>query len=425
VIRYARSAAAYLAVSAAAFLGTAPLSAFHVHQVSWVTLLANALAVPMFGTITVALGVAAALSYPLSRTLAGLLIDAAWPGLWLGEHIVRLFSTVPGAGLRVVTPSLVELALAYALLLAVLCLDGRRRRAIVSLLVLLALSDAGWWYRERLYRSDLRVTFLSVGQGDAAVVECPGSAVMVIDGGGLGDGSFDVGERLIAPFLWRRKIARIDTAVMSHPQWDHYGGLSYVVRQFRPSEFWSTGDIARGSVHFSELEKALDATGVHRVALGPGMTRRCGDALVRILGPTTRSESVNDRSLVFRLEWSDGGVLFTGDIEWEGEAALLAAADGALRSMVLKVPHHGSATSSTPAFVDAVHPVWAVASIGFDNRFGFPHAKTLATYAHAGVRLLRTDRDGAVRLTMERSGSTTVQVTRHAHEEEAKHLFAR
>jgi len=412
VMRHARPAAAYAAVSAAAFLGTAPLTAFHFNQISWVALLANALVVPVLGTVTVSLGLTAALLYPLSALLAGVLVDAAWPSLWLGRQLVRFFATFPHAALRVVTPSVTELAIAYALLLCLLCGAGRRRLCTVGLLALLALLDAGGWYCDRFHRPDLRVTFLSVGQGDSAVVECPGSAVMVIDGGGLGDGSFDVGERLIAPFLWGRKIGRIDTVVMSHPQWDHYGGLAYLVRQFRPREFWSTGDVAHDSVRFSDLENALDAAGVRRVTLGPGMIRRCGDAVVRALGPTKRSESINDRSLVLQVERSGGRVLFTGDIEREGEAALLGTTDGRLRSTVLKVPHHGSATSSTAAFVAAVHPVWAVASVGFENRFGFPQAKTLATYAEAGVRLHRTDRDGAVRLTIHRGGSATVQVTR-------------
>ncbi len=410
-IRHARIVAAYAAVSATAFVATTPLTAFHFNQVSWVALLANAVVVPLLGTVTVALGLSAALLYPLSRALAGLLVDAAWPSLWLGGHLVSAFAALPHAALRVVTPSVPELGIAYALLLAVLCLEGKKRAQVIVALLLLAGADAAWWYGDRFERSALRVTFLSVGQGDSAIVECPGAAVMVIDGGGLGDGSFDVGERLIAPFLWRRKIARVDTLVMSHPQFDHYGGLIFLARQFEPREFWSTGDVARGSVHFAELQQALRDAGTRRVALSAGSERRCGDAVVRIVGPRDGSTSVNDRSLVLEVERAGARVLFTGDIEREGEAALLAAAVP-LRSSILKVPHHGSNTSSTPAFVAAVRPRWAVASLGFENRFGFPRARTLSTYAAVGARLLRTDRDGAIRVRIDDRGRATVRATR-------------
>ena len=112
---------------------------------------------------------------------------------------------------------------------------------ILPALLFLLLADGTYWTWQRFFRQDVRVTFLDVGQGDAAVVEFPGSHVMVIDGGGFASQTFDSGEAIIAPFLWDRKIARVDTLVMSHPQLDHYGGLAFLAKHFSVHEFWFNG----------------------------------------------------------------------------------------------------------------------------------------------------------------------------------------
>ena len=100
--------------------------------------------------------------------------------------------------------------------------------------------DAGYWTHERFFNPDLRVTFLSVGEGDGAVLQFPGSRVMVIDGGSS-YGGFDSGERIVAPFLWSRKIMRVDYIALSHPDLDHFGGLDFIAMNFAPRAFWTTG----------------------------------------------------------------------------------------------------------------------------------------------------------------------------------------
>jgi competence protein ComEC len=408
-IRWARPIAVYLTVSGAAMVGTVPLTAFHFNQASIVALAANSLVVPILGTGAVAVGLSAALLYPVTTVGAELLVALSWPLLRLGTALVTLFAELPYASVRVVTPSFIEVAIIYGALLVSLCVRGRWRTLGLAVAGFLVLLDAGWWYRERYLGRDLRVTFLSVGQGDATVIECPGGQVLVVDGGGIGDGSFDIGERVIAPYLWSRKIARLDAVILTHPQWDHYGGLAFLTEHFAPGEFWSNGDEPRRSKRFDQLRATIRDSQTRSVITPVGMERACGGAVVRVLGPSGVSESLNDRSLVLQVELGSTAVLLTGDVERAGEAALLAAGRDRLRSAVLKVPHHGSSTSSSPSFVAAVAPRVAIASLGFDNRFGFPHPKTLATYRSAGVSFLRTDLDGAVTLTVAADGHMKIQ----------------
>jgi len=400
-----RSLAVYAVVSVSALAATVPLTAWHFNQVSLVAPLANALVVPLLGSVAVALGLLAAMLYAISTPLARACVMLAGPFVQLGLWVVDLCAALPGAAVRVVTPTLFELALLYAALLSLACLRGRVRLVSVVMLVLLGVADGVYWYADRYHRRDLRVTFLSVGQGDSAVVELPGGEVMVVDGGGLGSDSFDVGERVIAPFLWSRKIAHVDYLVLSHPQWDHYGGLTFLASHFSPREFWWNGENA-ASERFAELRRILQENGVRQLSVHRAERRRLGvvDAVTLAPPPQLDGLSVNDESVVVSLTYAERRILFTGDIETPAEAELVAAADGQLTSTVLKVPHHGSHTSSSPQFLAAVAPALAVVSAGFENRYGFPHPDVMRRYAGRHCPLVRTDLDGAVQVQIAADG---------------------
>jgi competence protein ComEC len=189
----------------------------------------------------------------------------------------------------------------------------------------------------------LRATFLDVGQGDACVVELPHGRVMVVDGGGTFDPSFDPGRQVIAPFLWRHGIRRIDLMVLSHPHPDHANGLATLVEQFPVGALWTNGQetsqpgtvalLAAAQRHAVPvpLPRALDLGGAQVVPLAPF------DDSGALAVDAARSE--NDNSLVVAVGWRDRRLLFAGDIEAEGEAALLARVGAGARADVVKVPH--------------------------------------------------------------------------------------
>jgi competence protein ComEC len=403
----------YGMVSVTALAATMPLTALHFNQVSIVAPLANALVVPLLGSAAVALGLAAALLYLISAPLAQCCVFIAGPVVKLGVWLVEVFSALPYASVRAVTPDAVELVLLYTALFALVRLSGRARTVTLVVVALLAFGDGTWWYADRYHRAALRITFLSVGQGDSAVVEFPGADVMVIDGGGARGESFDPGERVIAPFLWSRKIARVDYLVLSHPERDHYGGFPFLAANFSPREFWSNGAQASTDA-FARLQQLLSENGAEKVVLLRGARRQIGNVQVVVDSPPQRMSgfSSNNQSLVLSLGFGGARVLFTGDIEARAEEDLVAALDGSLASTVLKVPHHGSDTSSTGPFLDAVRPRYAVISAGFDNRFHFPRAAVVHRYAARGCRLARTDMDGAVHVRIGPAGEIAMRPER-------------
>lgn len=413
----------YVAVSFWAMLGTAPLTAFHFNQFSLVGLIANAVVVPIMGFGAVISGLLAAglsfVSIPLARGplwLAGQFASA-------GTALAGWFEAWPLAWARVFTPTVVELLIVYGFLLlwltaplkgaalrrqlrapappALASRDRARapgwRAVCAAALGAALLLDAGWWTWQRYFNSTLRVTFLSVGEGDAAVVRFPGSRVMLVDGGGAFGGSFDPGERIVAPFLWSQKIMHVDYLTLSHPDRDHFGGLLFLARNFAPSEFWTGGTASADTSYAALLDAVAKAGARQRVCNSASTPMRMGGVTLRCLGPlaTLAELKKNNSSMVIRMSYGPATVLFAGDLEARGERELMASGAD-LRATILKVPHHGSRTSSSPPFLAAVAPAVAVISLGYHNRFNFPAPEVIERYRAAGVTVLRTDDDGAI-----------------------------
>jgi competence protein ComEC len=287
----------------------------------------------------------------------------------------------------------------------------------------------------------LRVTFLDVGQGDAAVIEAPGGGVWLVDAGGVPYAPPGADVRAVAGapglavarFLETRRIDRIDVVIVSHPHPDHYLGLLALAPRFPIGELWIAAPApgtapppgvtagAPGRIpSFEAIARALAATGTRVVHPPIGPARASGDVLLRVLAPVHDPgsgplpyaaadpvRSVNDDSLVIAVERAGRRVLFLGDIEHEGEDRLVASPIE-LASDVVKVAHHGSATSSSPALVAATHPGLAVISLARGNRFAFPAAEVVARWQAVGAVVLRTDQAGAITVVVDAAGAITV-----------------
>ena len=405
--RLTRFALRMIAASAAAIVATLPIAAYHFSQVQPAGLLTNLVVVPLAELLVVPTG------------LAGALLSAAHapPGDWLllltgfeaelmGAFVRWCATWAPSW--RVAQPSFVEVVALYAGLGALALNVRHARRVLVACWLLVALA-VGVRLGFQRTSTMLTATFLDVGQGDACVLELPGGRVAVIDGGGSFDPSFDPGEQVIAPFLYRRGIHRIDLVILSHPHPDHANGLGFLVESFEVGEVWTNGQPTAqpGTVRLlaAAARKQIPTPTPHPLSLGEVRFVPLApfDADGHFTIDPTFGE--NDNSLVVAVEYAGRRLLFAGDLEADGEAALIARTTP--RADVLKVPHHGSRTSSSRELIDAVRPEVAVVSVGERNRWGFPNAAVVARYRAANTRLYRTDRDGAVVLTISRAGTLT------------------
>jgi len=254
----------------------------------------------------------------------------------------------------------------------------------------------------------LQVTCLDVGQGDSAVVRFPDGRTLLVDAGGLrGTSSFDIGGRVVSPALWALKVRRLDVLAITHPDPDHAGGSASVFRDFSPREVWE-GIPVGANEHLQILRREATAHAVPWRSLHAGDSFSFGAAALRVLHPPApdweRQRVRNDDSLVLELRLGRVSILLPGDVGAEVERGLALRLQPSGLS-VLKVPHHGSATSSSAALLAAVRPAVAILSAG---RGGWLGGGVLERYRAAGAEMFRTDQDGAV--TVETDGNR-VEVT--------------
>jgi competence protein ComEC len=242
--------------------------------------------------------------------------------------------------------------------------------------------------------SGVELTALDVGQGDSILLR-DSQATMHVEGGGRNEDA-RFGESPLLPLLVDRGVAHVDVVVLSHAHPDHCGGLPAVLEHLDPGELWLAPRALRGECAQDILTSAAEHRVPIRILLRPA-TRVVGTMRVTTLLPSRgfRRAPENNSSVVLRIEGEGRRILLTGDLEREGELDLL---DSDLRASILKVPHHGSRSSTIEPFLERVAPRVALISCGRDNLFHHPHDEVIERLDANGVRIWRTDRDGSVTL---------------------------
>ncbi len=416
--RGGRGLVGFVLVSALAIAGTAPVVLLHFNQTSVVGIAANLFLVPLVGFVVIPAGLVSAFVSLFFEPAAAL-------GFWLSIKILHLalmgvgfFSGFSFAAVKTVTPSLMEIFLYYLTGWALLNLRKTTVAPwVLAAAIVLAAGDGLYWSYQRLWHRDLKVTAIDVGQGGCTLMEMPGGGVVLYDGGGFSDNRlFDMGQRVVAPVLWRRKIATVDILVLSHPNADHLNGLIYIARHFNVRELWSNGDVNTTNGYGelmavcreqAILVRTVDAGTAETIA-GPVTLRVLHPPADFLSQPDDRDQDYrNNGSVVVKATMGETAFLLTGDIEARAESELVQRTGRGLASTVLFAPHHGSRTSSSAELIAAVAPAVVVISAGADNRFGFPHAEVTGRYRAAGSRILCTGTHGAISM---RSDGKTVHV---------------
>ena len=389
-------------------LFTAPVVLYHFHRLTPSGLLTNLIAVPLVGFLVLPAGLLALCSLPISTFLAGFLLTLGALGLNLLVTVAVKIASFPWTSFWPGSPKAWQVGITYVLLLVPFVRITPWRRAGVMVAGCLLLL-ASWMTPRYLLSTEslLRVTYLDVGQGNSAVVEFPGGGVLLVDGGGFHGGSFDVGQHVVAPYLWHRRFHRLEAMVLSHAHPDHFRGLNFIATHFSVGQFWNN-KLPNGHPDFVQLMNKLAQKNI--ACLGPqdlSSLHNIRGVEVQLLHPPPHfspdpkipsARELNNHSLVLRLNYKNISFLFPGDIEKETEYRL--ASQHLLEPVdVLLVPHHGSRTSSSLRFLRRLKPQIAVFSVGFDNPFRLPSGQVLERYRELGVNIYRTDHHGAITIS--------------------------
>jgi competence protein ComEC len=425
------------AMSAAAAFFLLPVTSHYFHRIPLVSVPANLTTVPILGIWLIPLGLLSAVIVPISTEIAGRLLQIASWGLDIWMSIIQFWADLPWSNIRTITPNLFEILLFYLFLFFAFffkrCKWARTGLVVVAVLTL---SDIAYWVHAVRFNKDLQVTFLDVGKGNAALVSFPGGKKMLIDGGGFGSGRFDVGEMVVAPYLWHSKILRVDYLVLSHPQADHMNGLCFIAGSFHPKEFWHNGDQVE-TQGYKDLMAIIDARKIRKKL--PADLRgeiQINGVRVQVLhpdpdGPVVRvkddGKQLNNNSLVLKITCGDTSFLFPGDLEKAGEEALIARAGPMIQSHILLSPHHGSKTSSSREFLELVRPRVCIISSGERTVRNFPHASVLKRLRSIGCHVFRIALSGAVTITVRqdrldiRTGADRRKSSRNLFPEKDRH----
>lgn len=405
--RFGRRAGAGVAglfvATACAELALGPIGAALFSRITIAGLILNFAAIPLMTVAQIA-SMAALAAAPFADSVAtfcGYVAHLAASGL-IGS--ARLVDVAPWLSHDVARPAWWVMATYYASCGAML---ARRRRYVrsgvcgvaVSAALMLSAPAAATGTRVQPQPSGtLRVAFLDVGQGDATVAMMPDGRTLLVDAGGLAGSAFDIGERVLAPSLRAFGVRRLDTLVVTHGDPDHIGGAPAVLKRFSPRAVWE-GVPVPPHPGLRALAALASASGASWRTVQAGDRETAAGVALHVLHPPPpdweRQRIRNDDSLVFELRMGDVSVLLPGDIGREGEQMVIPRLNpGAV--VILKAPHHGSATSSTAPFIKAAHPAAVVFSAGRGNRFGHPAPAVVDRYRGAGALVFRTDEDGAV-----------------------------
>jgi competence protein ComEC len=388
-----------LAVTVAAQLGVLPFIAWYFNSLSLISLAANLFVVPIIDSVVVLglFGVVTTFIVPFAGKLALILCSLL---IGLSAKLTSLLAALPGGAVYLPAANLwggmlyyVVVAWLYGYLprkvisLREIWQRWPKRVALSSMLGLIMLLIYIW------YPKPVMVHFIDVGQGDAALITTPhGKAVLIDTGGTMGDNQFDIGQRVVLPYLKHYGILKLDYMFLTHGHQDHAGGAARIAEAI-PVRFIGMPQEEKLSLAIERLRHSKHYH--HILPLYSGLKFTVDGVVIDILhaGSGTVTNTGNESSALIKVSYGQSSFLFTGDLTGAEEQLVL---NKNIASNVLKVGHHGAKTSSTANFLEKVRPQYAVISAGYSNRFGHPHSEVLKRLSSLKIKTHRTDQEGAI-----------------------------
>lgn len=401
--------AAALLISFTATLVTAPIAMLYFNRIAPVGILANIVIEPLLCLWSLPTGLFALILCFFSPDLARPFLAASEAGICLSLQLVEHFAAIPYGFFRPADPRPWQIISYFALLFYAASLrDKEPKKTLVfwsCILPLLSLILLPSFANAPVTRAG--VAILDVGQGAATLLETSGGQRILVDCGATTMSKRSIGERVIAPYLWSRGITRLDAIVISHPDADHYNGLSFILKNFSPISLWLRAMESPSTSYAEKIARAKELG----VEIRTGQTGQSLDSSLKIIHnfkaegeqPAGSGREMANRGLV--LQFCCGGfcLLLPGDIDARAERFLIKQG-ASLKSEILVAAHHGSKTSNSGPFLQAVRPLLIVASAGKSKKGLFPHPDLVERASKMGLGMISTASHGTISLTTDQAG---------------------
>lgn len=383
-----------------------PIMMYHFNTVSFTFIISNIMASPILGIIVIT-GFLFIITSITVKPLTRLIAIFIKPILSILIKISQICSKLPFSNILVVTPYMFNVISYYAIILY--CIKSKKNnkcKIIICLLIVLILIN----FIIYIFPQKLRIFFIDVGQGDSTLIITPDKKTVLIDGGG--SDSFDVGEKVLLPYLLDRRILKVDYVLISHFDTDHCGGILTIMEKVKVKNI-IISEQAEHSENYERFKKLMIHKRIRLIEVKKGDKIKIGRySEFKILFPTSRllSENpLNNNSIVTQFNYNNFKMLFTGDIEKLAEQQILKTEKAEIRADILKVAHHGSKTSSIPEFIKAVKPKIALIGVGKNNTFGHPNQQTIKNLENIKCRIYRTDLQGEIIIKIDQKGRMNVK----------------
>lgn len=383
-----------------------PIMMYHFNTVSFTFIISNIMASPILGIIVIT-GFLFIITSITVKPLTSLIAIFIKPILSILIKISQICSKLPFSNILVVTPYMFNVISYYAIILY--CIKSKKNnkcKIIICLLIVLILIN----FIIYIFPQKLRIFFIDLGQGDSTLIITPDKKTVLIDGGG--SDSFDVGEKVLLPYLLDRRILKVDYVLISHFDTDHCGGILTIMEKVKVKNI-IISEQAEHSENYERFKKLMIHKKIRLIEVKKGDKIKIGRySEFKILFPTSRllSENpLNNNSIVAQFNYNNFKMLFTGDIEKLAEQQILKAEKAEIRADILKVAHHGSKTSSIPEFIKAVKPKIALIGVGKNNTFGHPNQQTIKNLENIKCRIYRTDLQGEIIIKIDQKGRMNVK----------------
>lgn len=390
-----------LLVSFAAQIGTLPFTIAYFHKIPIVGLFANLVVIPLIGII-VALGFTLLLLGTWIPVIGGMWAPLLSLLLETLVKFVELMHRVPLAYISL--PPIHPVWLIVLIVTSLILFSNISYKRFILMGEFLIIANYLVWSTIWVPAPNLTVAFLDVGQGDATIIQTPDGKTIVIDVG-LRFGGDDSGADVAGPYLDYVQADTVDLLILTHPHNDHIGGAPWLLRHFPVKRIWQP-DFEYDSFTFREIQTLIDSIGIKiESPLAGRVDSSFAPLYLRVVAPDSSiianpPSSTNDYSIVVQTLYGENRILYSGDAE-AGSETRQSHFDSLLKSDLIKVPHHGSLTSSTSEFLNKVEPQWAVISVGKRNKFRHPAKSTVERYMQIGANIKRTDLDQAVIFEMD------------------------